>query len=45
MGKPIRIHPKTEACTSFDEAQILEEADLTKELPREYICTGEEEGE
>ncbi|CAE5962574.1 unnamed protein product [Arabidopsis arenosa] len=45
VGKPIRLHPKTEACTSFDEAQFLVKADLTKELPSEYIFTGEEEGE
>ena len=45
VGKPIRLHPKTEACVSFDEAQILVEADLTKELPKEYVVTGEEEGE
>ena len=45
VGKPIRLHPKTEACSSFDEAQMLVEADLTKELPNEYMFTGEEEGE
>jgi len=45
VGKPIRLHPKTEACVSFDEAQILIEADLTKDLPREYVFTDEEEGE
>jgi len=45
VGKPIRLHPKTEACVSFDEAQVLVEADLTKELPKEYVFTGEEEGE
>jgi len=45
VGKPIRLHPKTEACVSFDEAQILVEADLTKELRKEFVLTGEEEGE
>ena len=45
VGKPIRLHPKTEACEHFDEAQILVEADLTKVLPREYHLSGEEEGE
>lgn len=45
VGKPIRLHPKTDACASFDEAQILVEADLTKELPKEYVFTGKEEGE
>lgn len=45
VGEPKRLHPKTEACVSFDEAQILVEADLTKDLPKEYIFTGEEEGE
>ncbi|XP_023637566.1 uncharacterized protein LOC111830212 [Capsella rubella] len=45
VGKPIRLHPKTEACVTFEEAQILVEADLTKELPQEYFLTGEEEGE
>ena len=45
VGKPVKLHPKTDACTSFDEAQILVEADLTKDLPTEYVFTGEEEGE
>ncbi|CAE6073040.1 unnamed protein product [Arabidopsis arenosa] len=45
VGKPIRLHPKTEACVSFEEAQILVKADLTKELPQKYVFTGEEEGE
>lgn len=45
VGKPLRLHPKTKACASFDEAQILMEADLTKELPSNYLFTGEEEGE
>ena len=45
VGNPIRLHPKTEACVSFDEAQILVEADLTKELPKEFVIAGEEEGE
>lgn len=45
VGKPIRLHPKTEACVSFEEAHILVEADLTKDLPIEYHLTGEEEGE
>ena len=45
VGRPLRLHPKTEACEKFDEAQIMVEADLTKELPREYQLSGEEEGE
>jgi len=45
VGKPIRLHPKTESCVSFDEAQLLVEADLTKELPKEYAIMGEEDGE
>lgn len=45
VGEPIKLHPKTEACVSFDEAQILVKADLTKDLPKEYSFTGEEEGE
>lgn len=45
VGRPIRLHPKTEACVSFEEAQILAEADLTKDLPKEYVFRGEEEGE
>lgn len=45
VGKPVRLHPKTEACESFEEAKILVEADLTKDLPKEYILSGEEEGE
>lgn len=45
VGKPIRLHPKTDVCVCFDEAQIMVEADLTKELLKEYNFTGEEEGE
>lgn len=45
VGNPIRLHPKIEACVSFEEAQIFVEADLTKELPKEYNLTAEEEGE
>jgi len=45
VGKPIRLHPKTEACESFEEARVLVEADLTKDLPKEYVLAGEEEGE
>jgi len=45
VGKPIRLHPKTEACESFEVAQILVEADLTKDLLHEYNLRGEEEGE
>lgn len=45
VGKPIRLHPRTVACMNFEEAQMFVEADLTKELPREYLLTGEEEGE
>ncbi|XP_019085398.1 PREDICTED: uncharacterized protein LOC109126346 [Camelina sativa] len=45
VGEPIRLHSNTEACVSFDKAQIMVNADLTKELPREYIVSGEEEGE
>ena len=45
VGKPIRLHPKTESCSSFDEAQFLVEADLMRDLPKEYVITGEEEGE
>lgn len=36
VGKPIRLHPKTEACENFYEAQIYVEADLTKDSPTEY---------
>ncbi|XP_010467312.1 PREDICTED: uncharacterized protein LOC104747378 [Camelina sativa] len=45
VGKQIRLHPKIDACTSFDVAQILVEADLTKSLSRDFVFTGEEEGE
>lgn len=45
VGKPIRLHPNTEACMSFEETQILVEADLTKDLPNAYHLMGEEEGE
>ncbi|XP_010474339.1 PREDICTED: uncharacterized protein LOC104753844 [Camelina sativa] len=45
VGKPRTLNPKTEACVSFGEAQILIEADLTKPLPKVYTFTGEEEGE
>lgn len=45
VGKPIRLHPKIESCVSFDEAQLLVEADLTKGLPKECAIMGEEDGE
>jgi len=45
VGKPIKLHPETEACVSFEEAQILVQVDLTKLLPKEYYITCEEEGE
>ncbi|XP_010445926.1 PREDICTED: uncharacterized protein LOC104728667 [Camelina sativa] len=45
VGKPIRLHPTTESCTKFDEAKMLVEADLTRELPREYVFMGEEDRE
>ncbi|CAE6020622.1 unnamed protein product [Arabidopsis arenosa] len=45
VGEPIKLHPKTEECISFDEAKILVKADLTKDLPLEHTFTGEEEGE
>ncbi|XP_010480749.1 PREDICTED: uncharacterized protein LOC104759539 [Camelina sativa] len=45
VGTPIRLHPNTEECVSFDEAQILVEVDLTKTLPTEYVIRGEEDGE
>jgi len=45
VGKPIKLLPKTETCVSFEEAQILVQADLIKPLPKEYYITGEEKGE
>lgn len=37
MGEPKRLHPETELVSSFVEAKIFVEVDLTKELPREYF--------
>ncbi|CAL9247626.1 unnamed protein product [Arabidopsis halleri] len=45
VGRPIRLHPKEDTCVRFDEAQNLVEVDLTKDLPKEYVIMGEEEGE
>ncbi|KFK39855.1 hypothetical protein AALP_AA3G297300 [Arabis alpina] len=36
VGKPIRLHPETELCSSFEEAKVLVEADLSKEFPKSY---------
>lgn len=37
LGEPKRLHPDTELVSSFEEAKIFVEADLSKELPRTYF--------
>lgn len=37
MGFPVRLHPETAACSSFEIAKIFVNADLTKDLP-DVIC-------
>lgn len=34
VGFPVRLHPETAACSTFEIAKIFVKADLTKELPR-----------
>lgn len=36
MGEPKRLHPDTMLCNSFEEAKIFVEADLSKELPKQF---------
>ncbi|KAF8052861.1 hypothetical protein N665_1497s0005 [Sinapis alba] len=36
VGKPVRLHPDTIMCTNFEEAKVFVEADMTKELPKQY---------
>lgn len=36
VEKPVRLHPETEQCTSFEEAKVFVNADMTKELPKVY---------
>ncbi|XP_013650395.3 uncharacterized protein LOC106354899 [Brassica napus] len=36
VGKPKRLHPDTILCTSFEEAKVFVEADMTKELPKSH---------
>lgn len=36
VGRAIRLHPETELCTSFEEAKVFVEADMTKTLPSVY---------
>lgn len=33
VGKPIRLHPGTELCSSFEEAKVFVNANVTKPLP------------
>lgn len=37
VGRPVRLHPETAACSNFDVAKIFVNADLSKELPKR-IC-------
>lgn len=39
VGKPVRLHPDTELCSSFEEAKVFVEADMKKELPKKYRFT------
>lgn len=36
VGEPKRLHPQTEQCVNFDEANVFVEADMSKELPRTH---------
>ncbi|KAF8087228.1 hypothetical protein N665_0594s0004 [Sinapis alba] len=36
VGKPLRLHPETELCSSFEEAKVFVNANVTKPLPRAY---------
>ncbi|KAF8092662.1 hypothetical protein N665_0406s0007 [Sinapis alba] len=36
VGKPKKLHPDTILCTSFEEAKVFVEADMTKELPKSH---------
>lgn len=36
VGKPVRLHPETELCSSFEEAKVFVNVNLTKPLPRAY---------
>lgn len=36
VGKPIRLHPEIELCSTFEETKVFVEADMSKELPKMY---------
>lgn len=36
VGKPVRLHPETELVSTFDEAKVFVNADMTKPLPNVY---------
>lgn len=36
VGHPVRLHPETELCTSFEEARIFVEADVHKTFPKKH---------
>ena len=44
VGFPVKLHPETLACTSFEVAKIFVKVDVTKDLPKEMSFTsrGEE---
>lgn len=38
VGELKRLHLDTELYTKFDEAKVFVEADLSKELSKQYLC-------
>ncbi|KAG7536891.1 Endonuclease/exonuclease/phosphatase superfamily [Arabidopsis suecica] len=38
-GHPVRLHPETAACSSFDVAKVFVNVDLSKELPKKIKFT------
>ncbi|XP_010446284.1 PREDICTED: uncharacterized protein LOC104729089 [Camelina sativa] len=45
LGVPKKLYPDTEACTTFDEAKVFVEVDLTKSLPKNFSFKSEKEGD
>lgn len=39
VGRPDRLHPETELCTSFEEARVFVEADVRKNFPKHHRFT------
>lgn len=37
VGHPVRLHPETAACSSFEVAKVFVNADLSKDLPKDIL--------